>query len=281
MDIRTRDVAVDGIPSIVRSTGDDSAREAVVFVHGNPGSSDDFVGLLPAVGDLARAVAPDMPGYGKAGRPRDFEYTIEGYSRHLGRLLDALGIERVHLALHDFGGAWGLHWASQHPDRVRSLVLFNVGVLPGYRWHKFARIWRTPVLGELFQLTTTRAVQRRVLDAHNPKPFPREFHDRVFEYSDWGMKRAVLRLYRATDDIGAHSARAGEVLRPRHMPALVVWGDGDPFLPVQFAQRQKDYFDAQVHVLPRCGHWPMIDEPDRVRELVVAFLRDRLRTQPA
>jgi pimeloyl-ACP methyl ester carboxylesterase len=89
------------------------------------------------------------------------------------------------------------------------------------------------------------------------------------------MKRAVLRLYRATDDLGDLSARAGQVLRPRRFPALVLWGDGDPFLPVSFAERQKDYFDAQVHVLPRCGHWPMIDEPERVRELVAGFLATR------
>ena len=59
--------------------------------------------------------------------------------------------------LHDFGGPWGLHWASEHLSALASLTLFNVGILPGYRWHKFARIWRTPIVGEVLQALTSAA----------------------------------------------------------------------------------------------------------------------------
>jgi len=247
-----------------------------VFVHGNPGSSEDWSVLLPRVGELVRAVAPDMPGYGKADRPRRFDYTVPGYARHLAKLLESLGVEKVHLVLHDFGGAWGLQLASDGPERIASLTLVNVGAMPGYRWHKFARIWRTPILGELFQLASTRRAFRSLLNADNPRPFPTEFTDRMFEDADWPMKRAVLQLYRATDDIGGLTVRLAESLRSRNLPALVLWGDGDAYLPVTYAETQKDYFDAQLHILPGCGHWPMIDEPERVRELVLPFLRAQL-----
>ena len=66
------------------------------------------------------------------------------------------GVRRVHLVLHDFGGAWGLTWAATHTASLASLTLINIGVMPGYRWHFLARIWRTPVLGEIFMATTTR-----------------------------------------------------------------------------------------------------------------------------
>src|SRR5262249_3345696 len=124
--VTIREVRVFGVRSLVRETGPRDATEAVVFVHGNPGSSEDFAGLLPLVGDFARAVAPDMPGYGKADRPADFDYTVEGYARHLDGLLGELGVQRAHLALHDFGGPWGLAWAAAHADRVASFTLFNV-----------------------------------------------------------------------------------------------------------------------------------------------------------
>jgi pimeloyl-ACP methyl ester carboxylesterase len=269
-------VVVDGVKSPVRTSGPPRAGEAVVFVHGNPGSSEDWLDLLSGAGEFAPAVAPDMPGYGKADRPSDFDYTVSGYASHLDGILRELGVTRAHLVLHDFGGPWGLQWAADHKEQVASLTLFNIGILPGYVWHKFARIWRIPVLGELFQLTGTRGAFRALVNADNPKPLPRAFLDRMFDDSDWGMKRAVLKLYRATSDPGAHSERLGEALRPLSLPSLVIWGEGDAFLPVRYAEMQKGYFDAQVHVLPGCGHWPMIDEPERVRDLVLPFLRKQV-----
>ncbi len=276
--ISFREVRVDGVRSLVRLAGPQDAPEAVVFVHGNPGSGEDFTDLLARVGDFARAIAPDMPGFGKADRPEHFEYTVPAYARHLAGLLSALGIQRAHLVLHDFGGPFGLWWASEHPDSVLSVTLFNIGVMRGYRWHKYARIWQTPILGELFQLLATRRATRAILNAENPKPFPAAFVERMLDDADWGMKRAVLRLYRNTRDIATLSQTLADRLKPLHLPALVVWGKGDRFLHHRFAEAQREYFDVEaVHMLPECGHWPFIDEPERVAELVLPFLQRRMQ----
>jgi pimeloyl-ACP methyl ester carboxylesterase len=271
---RQSNLAVSGARSLVRESGAPGAREAVVFVHGNPGSSEDWTDLLWRTGDFARAVAPDMPGYGKADRPADFDYTVHGYARHLAGLLEQLGVDRAHLVLHDFGGPWGLTWASEHPEAVASITLVNIGLLPGYRWHKYARIWRTPILGELFQLTATRGMFHRLVNADNPKRFPPQFLDRMFDDMDRGAKRAVLKLYRATSDVDGMSRALADALAPLRLPALVVWGAGDIFLPVRYAEEQRKFFDVSaVHVLEGCGHWPFVDEPDRCAEIIVPFLR--------
>jgi pimeloyl-ACP methyl ester carboxylesterase len=275
-EIKIQDVVVSGVRSPVRVGGSPHAHEAVVFLHGNPGSSEDFLGLLPSVAAFARVIAPDMPGYGKADRPDAFEYTVPGFARHFAGILEQLGVTRVHLVLHDFGGPWGLQWAADHLAQVASLTLLNIGALPGYSWHKFARIWRTPILGEIFQATATRAAFRLLLNADNPKPFPDEFIDRVFHDTDAKSKSSMLKLYRATPDPGGMTVSLAERLKPLSLPALVIWGDSDKYLPHRFAEAQKDYFDATVHIVPKAGHWPMIDEPERVRELVVPFLRARV-----
>jgi pimeloyl-ACP methyl ester carboxylesterase len=264
---------IDGIRAHLRSAGDPVAREAVVLLHGNPGPSDDWLCVLDEIGRFARVIAPDMPGYGQSDRPRDFDYSVPGYADFLDKLISAQSIDRVHLVLHDFGGPWGLAWAGTHAERVASFGLVNIGLMPGFKWHSLAKVWRTPLLGELFQLTTTRGMLKRALDASNPKPLPDEFIDRVIGYADWPHKRAVLKLYRATDDPGELSGPIGDVLSPRRLPAIVIWGEADPFIPSRFADLQSDYFDAEVHRLPGCGHWPMIDEPERFRSLLVPFLR--------
>src|SRR5262245_58562910 len=121
----TKDVVVAGVRSPVYEAGDRSRKDAVVFVHGNPGPSDDWEELAPKTAEFARVVAMDMPGYGRADRPKQFDFTNTGYARHLGGVLDAVGVERAHFVLHDFGGGWGLSWAADHRDRFASVTLIN------------------------------------------------------------------------------------------------------------------------------------------------------------
>jgi pimeloyl-ACP methyl ester carboxylesterase len=70
-------------------------------------------------------------------------------------------------------------------------------------------------------------------------------------------------------------------LRPLNRPALVVWGAGDPYIPVRIAWRQQEVFTgARVIVLEQSGHWPMIDDPDAVARAVLPFLREQLGGAP-
>jgi pimeloyl-ACP methyl ester carboxylesterase len=227
------------------------------------------------VGQFARAVAPDMPGYGAADKPRDFRYTIEGYAEHLAGVLDRLGITRAHLVLHDFGGPWGLAWAAAHPDAFASATLINSGVLPDYRWHHYARIWRTPGVGEAFQLTANRPAFRMLLGRENPR-LSTEALDRIYDAArSWPTKRAILELYRATPE----SLLRGpiETLRELDRPALVLWGTDDAYLPWEQAERQRMAFpSAQIELLEGLGHWPFSEDPAQVAELVVPFLRAQL-----
>ena len=122
MSISTVEVSVRGVRSPVLTAGPPDDAEAVVFVHGNPGPSDDWRDLLPRAGELGRAIALDMPGYGRAGKPKDFSYSVDGYAVHLAALLDQLGITRAHIVAHDFGGAWALAWAARAGERIPAMA---------------------------------------------------------------------------------------------------------------------------------------------------------------
>jgi pimeloyl-ACP methyl ester carboxylesterase len=259
---------------LVQAGPADSA-EAVVFVHGNPGSADDWAGLAAAAaGAGLRAVAFDLPDFGETIAPEGFEHTVGGYAGFLAEALERLGVERVHLVLHDFGGPIGLVWAMGHPQALASITLIDTGVLPGYRWHRLARIWRTPVLGELFQATATRRAFRFLLNRNEPRGLPREFVETMYDHYDRRTRRAVLALYRDTDDPGGMSQSLIGLFAQRDLPALVIWGEHDAYLPASFAARQREAFpSAEVHVLPASGHWPFADAPETVERLLVEFLR--------
>jgi pimeloyl-ACP methyl ester carboxylesterase len=267
---------VAGVDMRYAEAGPADASTAVVFVHGNPGSADDWARLVGALGEHGRAVAPDMPDFGDTVAAPGFEHTIEGYSAFLAQALEALGISRVHLVLHDFGGPFGLSWAAGHLDSLASITLIDTGILPGYRWHHLARIWRRPVIGELFQAITTRWAFRSSISRAEPRGLPREFLDRMYDHYDRRTKRAVLKLYRATDDPGA-GAELMPMIAQLDIPALVIWGEHDPYIPSSYAARQREAFpSADVHVLPAGGHWPFADSPDTVQRLLVDFLAPRL-----
>lgn len=267
-------VEAGGTRTRLRTAGSQEAREAVVFVHGNPGSADDWDGLVDAVGATGmRAVAFDLPDFGATAAPAGFEHTVAGYAAFLDAAVGALGIDRVHLVAHDFGGPIALAWAAGRPDMLASATLIDTGVLPGYRWHVLARVWRTPLLGELFQATTTRAAFRWLVGRGEPRGLPREFLDTMYDHYDRRTKSAVLKLYRATGDPGSGVRELAALLAPRDRPALVIWGERDAYLPASYAERQRELFpSADVHVLPASGHWPFADAPETVERLLLAHL---------
>ncbi|HSP38698.1 MAG TPA: alpha/beta hydrolase [Frankiaceae bacterium] len=275
--LERRTLVVDGLRTPVVLAGPADSAEAVVFVHGNPGSGEEFAPLAAAVGAYGRAVAPDMPGYGTADKPDDFDYTTAGYARHLNGVLDEAGVTRAHLVLHDFGGPWGLTWAAQNLDRAASVTLIDTGVLLNYRWHYLAKIWRTPVVGAAFMATSTKPALKLLLRHGNPRGLPEPFFDRMWANFDRATRRGVRRLYRATPDPAGDSLALHTLLRPQKIPALVVWGARDPYISVDLAYRQRETFPgAEVTVLDDSGHWPHADNPAAVEAAVIPFLRRQL-----
>lgn len=260
-----------GIGTVLAESGPADASEAVVFVHGNPGAALDWHDLMGRTGDFARSLAFDMPGFGRADKPRDLAVPVEGFATFLDAALRDLGVERAHLVLHDFGGPWGLAWAAAHQDALGSVVLMNTGILVGFEVHRMGRLWSTPVVGEIVMATTTRGAWRRAFAGSG---VPADMVERMYDHYDRDTRRTVLRLYRNRTDDELLSAVAA-TFKALDVPALVVWGDRDPFVPVRHAEQQRDiaFPSAEVTVLPYSGHWPFADDPESVAEAVVPFLR--------
>jgi pimeloyl-ACP methyl ester carboxylesterase len=258
---------IDGLPVFWRSAAAPGDADGAVplYLHGVPSNSDEWVEFLTRGG----GIAPDLPGFGRTGKPGSLSYTIGEYERFIERFLDHIGVERVSLLVHDWG-AVGLAFAQRLPERVARVAIVNaVPLLPGYRWHRTARIWRTPLLGELAMGATTRFTLRLSSRESNatPGPMPDAFLDSVLDHFDQGTQRAILRLYRSSpSDVLAAS---GAHLDRLTMPALVAWGMKDPYIPARFA---RDYAaalsGAELLELPDAGHWPWLDRPDLVGRLV-------------
>jgi pimeloyl-ACP methyl ester carboxylesterase len=223
----------------------------ILYLHGVPTASFDWLPLLERTG----GVAPDLPGFGRSGKPADFDYSIHGYDRWLESFTADVGLERFSLVVHDWGGV-GLALAQRFPERVEKLVMFScLPLLPGYTWHRVARGWRTPLVGELLMGFSTRRAFRRSL--------PTTIADRAWDCFDHGTQRAILKLYRASPP--ETLAGAGERLADIHCPTLILWPTNDPYVGQEFGSRYSEALGAEAELeLVDAGHWSWHERPELV-----------------
>lgn len=272
--VRSGRVDVNGVATRYLESGPPTARTAIVFVHGHPGSSRDFDALVAATGRYARSIAFDVSGYGQSDESARQVQSTSGAANYIQGVLDRLGVRKVVLVPHDFGGLWALQWASEHPDALNGVVLIGTGVLIDYVPHAFAVIWATPGAGEAQMASTTRENFREFIQTTTPRRLPEEFVDRMYDDYDRATRCAALRYYRSAGQNLNSGREQAAVLRQRRRPALVIWGEKDPFIPPEQAERQREAFpDARVEIFSDSGHWPFIDNAERTQALVVPFLR--------
>jgi pimeloyl-ACP methyl ester carboxylesterase len=236
-----------------------------LFLHGIPTSSDDFVPFLERTGGLA----PDLIGFGRSGKGGHLDYSINGHADFVTALLDHLGIERVQLVMHDWGAAAGLAFAQRQPDRVERVVLIDaVPLLPGFQWSGLIRTLQRPLVGELVMGSVTRGLFNRTL--RKGGPWTDQQLAAVWRQFDQGTQRAVLRLLR--DATPPRLAQAGEGLGELSIDALVIWGEDDPWLPLELGETYAASLPrASLERVADAGHWPWLQKPtviDRVAQFL-------------
>ncbi len=259
-------VTVQGLRIHVRDVG---AGQPVLFLHGNPDTGDLWQDVIARLDPQRfRSLAPDLPGFGRSEVSPDFDFSLAGMAAFVDQLVTALAISPpVHLVVHDFGGPFGLAWAVEAPQRVRSITAINTVFSSSYRWHFWARVWRTPGLGELSMLLMRRTLFRREL-RRGSRRLSAEHIDRVYAALTPTTRKTVLRLYRQTDPENFAGWEDRLLALARQIPVAVLWGAWDPYLPAELSDR----FGAQtVELFKDCGHWLPAEAPAEVAARLLAF----------
>jgi pimeloyl-ACP methyl ester carboxylesterase len=271
-ELRAHALTTLGLRTRVLEAGPDGD-EAVVFVHGGPGSADDWADHLPRAGELARAIALDLPGFGQADKPPALGYSAPTWATYIQGALVKLGVRRAHLVVTDLGAEAGLAWGAAHPESFASAVVLNSGPLIRYRWHAVGRLHRLPGLGALATWGGSIGM-RPVMRFYAPR-VPKAVIDRWAREYDLGTRRALTRFYRNSGRVMTSPlARELELL---DRPALVLWGRRNRFVPVKHAADLRASFPtAAVVVLDDLGHYAHLEDPARVAGHYLPFLEERL-----
>ncbi len=251
---------------------------ALLLLHGLACDSSTWLDVIPTLSEHYTVIAPDLLGHGESDKP-DADYSLGGYANGMRDLLTVLGIDKVTVVGHSFGGGVAMQFAYQFPDRTERVVLVSTGGLgkdvtplirfltvPGSSAALAAatfRPWRPLVAGGMRALSRTPLSATRDLDEVA----------RIYEsLADPATRRAVQRV---TSHVlnwkGQFVTMTDRSYLARLMPVLVVWGRDDMVIPSKHA----DFAPTQVsdvHVLNDAGHFPHKDHPEEFCRLVMEFI---------
>lgn len=241
----------------------------ILLLHGSPDSSQMWAPVVKSLATSYRCIVPDLPGYGRSKAPSDFDYSLAGQVAFMDALHDALRTDGpVHVVAHDFGGIFGAAWMAASTSRIRSFTAINTAFSVAYRWHFWARVWRTPLLGELSMLTMNRkmfGVEMR----RGSRQLTKEHIDATYALLTPSVKRTILNLYRAVHSSSFVGWEDRYQEAAKSVPVMVLWGEGDPYIP----NAMVDSFSARKIVkVPGAGHFLPVVEPIRTAREVILFL---------
>jgi 4,5:9,10-diseco-3-hydroxy-5,9,17-trioxoandrosta-1(10),2-diene-4-oate hydrolase len=250
----------------------------LVMLHGGgPGASawSNFGAALPGFAEHFRTLLIDQPGFGASDKPEVVGNYYRHAANHVLKLLDELGIDRVHLLGNSLGGGTAMRLALSHPDRVGRLVLMGPGGLSL----------------NLFHADPTEGVQRLMDFAANPsREALRAFISTMVVNQNLVTDELVEERFADATAPGAQAAMAsmgmsfwnpetaedGMLWREAHQlrkHTLLTWGREDRVNPLDGAMvALKLIPKATLHVFPNCGHWAQIEAADEFREVATNFL---------
>lgn len=259
---------------------------ALLLLHG---LACDHTTWLPVMHELARkytVIAPDLLGHGVSAKPRA-DYSLGGYANGMRDLLTVLGIDKVTVVGHSFGGGVAMQFAYQFPERTQRMILVAPGGM-GPEVTAMIRALTLPGAGQVLGLATLPIIRQigkaglrllhRTGSIHTRDLA--EVADIVESFKDPAARTAIRHVTRAVvDHKGQIVTMVDRAYLTQAMPMLVVWGRNDMVIPAKHADNVNLIApDAVVEVMQDCGHFPHKDHPERFVKVVDAFIRN---TQPA
>jgi pimeloyl-ACP methyl ester carboxylesterase len=275
-----RRIDVAGVDTFYREAGPEDA-PAVLLPHGYPCSSYEFRNYMPALSDRWRLLAPDFPGCGLTATPDGFAYNFDGYAEFLARFLDAKGVTRCALYLHDFGSQIGLRLAIAAPQRIAALIIQNGDIYEdelGPKYKALQEHWANPTAtsrAKLFEAVSEEGFRDEFLNDVRP-----ELAERI-PPDLWKLHWALMTPRRREIAVAVIEGlkqnlewfpRYQKYLREQQPPTLILWGPQDGYMPESAGRAYlRDLPEAELHLLD-AGHWALETNLDEMAALSRKFL---------
>jgi pimeloyl-ACP methyl ester carboxylesterase len=277
---------VNGVNIFYREAGPVDA-PVILLLHGYPTSSFMFRNMMSVLSDEYRLIAPDYPGYGRSEQPpiADFAYTFENFSSLMEALLEKLGIRQYSLYLMDYGAPVGWRIASNHPERIETLIVQNgCAYEEGLRefWEPFKAYWKD---------RSDKVTEDILRGFHSPDGLKWQYlhgvpNPSVVAPDNWEVDlRHLLRqendqiqldlFYDYRTNVALYPVWQ-EYFRTANPEMLVIFGKNDVIFPVQGAEAyRKDVKNLQLDLFDT-GHFALESMNEEMCDVIRDFLGRKL-----
>ena len=270
---------------------DEGEGETLLLVHGNPTWSFYWRDIIRAMRNRYRVLAVDLIGLGLSEKPspREYSYRLDRRVADLNEFIEKLGLERITLVAHDWGGAVGMGAAAAAPERFSRFVLMNTAAFlaPSCPWK--IRACRIPLFGPLavqgLNLFVKAALRTTVAKPERMTPAVRA--GLAAPYDSWRNRAGVLRFVYDIPLSPKHPTYATlqqieeGLAQFRDRPVCLIWGMQDWCFSPWFLDRFIEIFPhAEVHRISDAGHYVVEDAHERIAPLMDEFIRRHPLTAP-
>ena len=241
--------------------------DVLLMIHGFGGDKDNWTRFAKSLTNTYRVIAPDLPGFGESRWHPNWDYSLFPQRDRVANLVQALGLEQIHLIGNSMGGHLSTLYAYEYPDDVMSLTLLdNAGVV-------------SPVESD-FQLALAQG--ENPLIVHSLDDFDRliEYAAHEKPFAPWPVKGVLAQrvLDRAEKNQSIFTAITGDstaglepLLAQIEIPVLIIWGEYDRIIDVSSVEKMRPLLpQAEVIIMEDTGHMPMLERPS---ETAVHYLR--------
>ena len=267
---------------------DAGSGDVLLLIHGMAGSSNTWRAMMPHLSKRYRVIAPDLLGHGQSAKPRA-DYSLGAFAVWLRDLLDELGVASATIVGQSLGGGVAMQFVYQHPDYCERLILISSGGLgPDVGW--MLRLLSAPgaeailpVIAPPPVLAAGNKLRSWFTAAGIQSPRGAELWSAYSSLAESDTRRAFLRTLRSVVDYHGQAVSALNRLHlASDLPIMAIWGDNDNIIPVAHAYAaQEARPESRLEVLPGVGHFPQVERPGEVVDLIDDFISTTRRSQPS
>jgi pimeloyl-ACP methyl ester carboxylesterase len=256
--------------------------EAVLMLHGNPTWSFYFRDLIQTLSPHLRCIAPDHVGMGLSDKPQGYDYRLVTRIADIEALVAHLGVRRLHLVVHDWGGAIGFGFAARRPELIGKLVILNTAAFCSPWIPRRIALCRTKFPGTLLVRranafawpATWMAMHRRKLSADEKRAY-------LWPYDSWANRVAVDAFVKDIPLEETHPSmqtlREIEKALPKFSdrPTLIAWGGRDFCFDNRFFDCWRAVFPrAKIERYDDAGHYVLEDVGLDIRRSIGKFINN-------
>jgi pimeloyl-ACP methyl ester carboxylesterase len=237
--------------------------EDLLLLHGIGASAERWLRVAPALAKYFRVVVPDIIGFGYSDKPT-VEYTMDFFTGFVGGFIKSVRMRRPSMMGSSFGGHVAAEYAIRHGRNIRKLVLVD----PAGMMKTSSPALDSYIMAALYP-TYENAYKAFTGMAHDPSAVSEEL---VTDFVNRMMLPNAKYAFMST----LLGIKYAPMLRGRLSgiiaPTLIVWGDSDGVIPVQYARQFTEIPNSELVVIKECGHTPFVEKPMTFTRIVVKFL---------